>query len=140
MVNPDGTSSTGFAPAGRPPLTEAEVRRWSSLCHLSALLGLALPSFGSVIGPLVVWLMKRDDHPVIDAHGKEALNFQISLLIYTWVLLVIGFITMFILVGIAFFFLATGVWLVGLVLAVVGAVKASNGSPFRYPFSIRFIS
>ena len=64
------------------PSTSSNVRTWSVLCHASALLGLFFHFLGHMLGPLIVWLFKRDDSPEIDAHGKESLNFQISMLIY----------------------------------------------------------
>ena len=72
-------------PAGGPPTTSvssSDVRIWNILCHASALLGIFLHFPGHLLGPLIVWLAKRDDSPEIDAHGKESLNFQISMLIY----------------------------------------------------------
>ncbi|MGI8958116.1 MAG: DUF4870 domain-containing protein [Chthoniobacterales bacterium] len=55
---------------------------WAALCHASALLGLLFRIPGAALGPLLVWLVKRGDSPEIDAHGKEAINFQVSMLIY----------------------------------------------------------
>src|SRR5438128_7318765 len=72
-------------PAGGPPttsITTSNVRTWKILCHASALLGVFLHFPGHLLGPLIVWLAKRDDSPEIDAHGKESPNFQISMLIY----------------------------------------------------------
>jgi hypothetical protein len=66
-----------------PPLSApavTNVRTWNALCHVSALLGVFLHFPGHLLGPLIVWLAKRGDSPEIDAHGKEALNFQISML------------------------------------------------------------
>lgn len=113
---------------------------WAMLCHLSALVGLVIPSVGSVVGPLVVWLLKRHDHPLIDSNGKESLNFQISILIYFWGLMAIAVPTTFILIGFLLMGLAVVVGIFGLVMAVVASVKVSNGQSFRYPASIRFIS
>src|ERR1700682_747629 len=85
---------------GTAPAVSSHVRTWNILCHASALLGVFLHFPGHLLGPLVVWLAKRDDSPEIDAHGKESLNFQISMLIYNAVAAV------FCLVLIGFFFLA----------------------------------
>src|SRR5207302_9139804 len=60
----------------------SEVRTWCVLCHASALLGLFFHFLGHLLGPLIVWLVKRGDSPEIDAHGKESLNFQLPMLIY----------------------------------------------------------
>ena len=66
-------------------------RMWAMLCHLSALAGFVVP-FGSIIGPLIVWLIKRDEMPVVDVHGKKALNFQITMAIAYVVCFVLMFV------------------------------------------------
>jgi len=86
-----------------------------------------------VIGPLVVWLLKKNDDPYIDFHGKEAVNFNISFLIY---MLVSGLLV-FVVVGFVLLPIAGLVWLV---LVIVAAVKTSDGEYYRYPLTIRFIS
>jgi len=108
------------------------VRTWSAFCHASALLGVFLHFPGHVIPPLIVWLAKRDDSPDIDAHGKEALNFQISMLIYNAVAAV------FCLVLIGFLILPF-LWVLNAVLVIVASIKASDGELYRYPITIRFI-
>ncbi|MBX3745347.1 MAG: DUF4870 domain-containing protein [Verrucomicrobiae bacterium] len=129
-----------MTPITTPALPEKEVRLWSMLCHLAALTGLLIPSFGAVVGPLVFWLVKRNDHPTIDANGKEALNFQLSALIYSWGLGLLGAATLFILVGFLFLFCAFVVSLAALILAIVASIKVSNGETFQYPFTIRFFT
>ena len=62
------------------PTPSQEVRQWAMFCHLSALLGIWIP-FGTIIGPLILWQIKREMDPFIDAQGKEALNFQITVAI-----------------------------------------------------------
>ena len=85
-------------PVGGIALTVfSNVRNWNILCHASALLGVFLHFPGHLLGPLIVWLAKRDESPEIDAHGKESLNFQISMLIYNVIaavfcLVLIGFV------------------------------------------------
>ncbi len=108
--------------------------------HLSALVGLL--GVPSPLGPLVVWLAKRDSHPFIDAQGKEALNFNLSALLYIVVLFVFGFIFTFLTLGFGLlllvpaFIAAMAAWVV---LVIVAAVKASKGELFRYPLTIRFV-
>lgn len=126
-------------PLGQPSLSESDIRLWSTLCHLGGLGGLIFPSFGAVLGPLVFWLLKRNDHPAIDDHGKEALNFQLSILVYSWALGLLGAATVIFLVGFVFIGLAFLAGVFGLVMAVVAAVKASHGQPFRYPLTLRLI-
>ncbi len=113
-----------------PSLTN--VRTWTAFCHASALLGVFLHFPGHVLAPLLVWLMKRDESPEIDAHGKEALNFQISMLIYNAVAAV------FCLVLIGFVILPF-LWVLNAVFVIIAAVQASDGKLYRYPMTIRFI-
>ena len=108
------------------------VRTWTALCHASALLGVFLHFPGHLLPPLIVWLWKRDESPEIDAHGKEAVNFQISMLIYN------AIAAMFCLVLIGFFFLAV-LWVLNAVFVIIAAIQASDGKFFRYPMTIRFI-
>lgn len=84
------------------------------------------------LGPLVVWLVKRDDHPFIEMHAKEALNFNLSVLVYT----VVGGVLVFVLIGIPLLIAIGVAWLV---LTSIAAVRASNGEPYRYPLSIRLV-
>ena len=107
-------------------------RTWSAACHASALLGVFVHFPGHLIPPLVVWLAKRDESPEIDAHGKEAVNFQLSMLIYNIVAAV------FCIILIGFVFLAV-LWVLNAVLSIVAAIKASDGQLYRYPMTIRFI-
>lgn len=138
--DPSDPSDSPMTPIPTPTVPEKDVRLWSMLCHLTALTGLLIPSFGAVVGPLVVWLVKRNDHPTIDANGKEALNFQLSALLYSWGLGLLGTLTLFILVGFLFLFLAFAIGLAALILAIVASIKVSNGETFRYPFTIRFFT
>jgi uncharacterized Tic20 family protein len=118
-----------------PPLSApaiAHVRTWNAFCHASALLGIFLHFPGHVLAPLIVWLAKRGDSPEIDAHGKESLNFQISMLIYNAIAAV------FCLVLVGFFFLAV-LWVLNAVFVIIAAIQASDGKFYRYPMTIRFI-
>jgi len=123
--------STGQMPGQIPPTTAQVSRTWEVLCHALGFAGFVFP-FGNILGPLIVWLMKKSESPSVDAHGKEALNFQISMTI--WVLLCA--ITWLILIGIVLTPIAVAT---GVVLTVIGTVKASNGELYRYPLTIRFI-
>ena len=117
---------------GVAPAVFSNVRNWNILCHASALLGVLLHFPGHLLGPLIVWLAKRDDSPEIDAHGKESLNFQISMLIYNVIAAV------FCLVLIGFAFLAV-LWVLNAVFVIVASIQASDGKFYRYPITIRFI-
>jgi len=115
-----------------PTVSSTNVRTWNILCHASALLGVFLHFPGHLLGPLIVWLAKRDDSPEIDAHGKESVNFQISMLIYN------GIAVVFCLVLVGFAFLAV-LWVLNAVFVIVASIQASDGKFYRYPMTIRFI-
>ena len=109
-----------------------DVRTWNVLCHATALAGFFVPWAGHILGPLIVWLAKRNDSPEIDENGKESLNFQTSMLIYNVIagvlcLLLIGFIILAIL------------HILNLVLVIVASIQASEGKFYRYPMTIRLI-
>jgi len=109
-----------------------DVRLWNVLCHATALLGFFVPWAGHILGPLIIWLAKRGDSAEIDAHGKESLNFQISMLIYNLIagvlcLVLIGFVVLLIL------------HILNLVLVIVASIQASEGKFYRYPLAIRLI-
>jgi uncharacterized Tic20 family protein len=123
---------TSFPTPPPLPATSSHVRTWNILCHASALLGVFFHFPGHLLGPLIVWLAKRDDSPEIDAHGKEALNFQISMLIYNVIAAV------FCLVLIGFAFLAI-LWILNTIFVIVASIQASEGKFYRYPMTIRFI-
>lgn len=106
-------------------------RSWAMLCHLLGLAGYVVP-FGNIIGPLVWWLMKKDQSWFVNDQGKEALNFQISLTIYV----IISLLLMLVLVGIL---LLAIVGIGGLILTIIGAIKANEGVQYRYPLTLRLI-
>jgi len=113
-------------PAGEPPLPSQDERTMATVCHLTALvLGF--------IGPLIIWLLKKDEMPFVDDQGKEALNFQITVFIAT---MVSGFL-MFVLIG---FLLLPLVLIFDVVMIIIAALKANAGEVYRYPLCIRFIS
>ncbi|MBB6449638.1 hypothetical protein HNR44_001616 [Geomicrobium halophilum] len=108
-----------------------EQRNFAMFSHLIALSGLIVP-LGSIIGPLVLWLFKKGESEFIDFHGKQSLNFQISIGIY----MLISAILSFVLIG---FFLIVAVAIVWLIFTIIATVQASNGERYRYPLSIPFI-
>ena len=109
------------------------MRTWCVLCHASALLGLFLHFLGHLLGPLIVWLVKRGDSPEIDAHGKESLNFQLSMLIYD----AIAGILCIVLIGIPILII---LWIMNTVFVIIASIRASEGQLYRYPFTIRFLN
>lgn len=108
-----------------------EVKNWGMLCHLIALLAMPL-GFGHILGPLIVWLMKRETHPFIDDQGKESLNFQISMSIYT----LVAALTLCIVIGVV---LLPAIVVLNVVFVIIASIKASSGEAYRYPLTIRLV-
>ncbi len=128
MVNPpDKTTATG-----------TQDNLWPMLCHLSALAGLVIP-FGNIIGPLVVWLMKKDEMPIVNEYGKESLNFQISMTIYMVAAGIVATLLTVIAIGFLLFPLIGLVGLADLVLVIIASMQANKGIAYHYPFTISFI-
>jgi uncharacterized Tic20 family protein len=124
------------APESTPqPIPEVELSKdaktWGMLCHLIALAGFVVP-FGNIIGPLVIWLIKKDEYPFVDDQGKESLNFQISMTIY----FIISAILIIVVIGIL---LMIALVIVEVIFIIIATVKANSGEKYRYPLTIRLI-
>lgn len=102
------------------------------LCHVLAFAGLTGIPFANVLAPLILWLCKRGVDPQVDEHGRESLNFQISMTIYG----IVAALSIFLLVGLV---LLPAVIIVNLVFIIIAAIEASKGKLYRYPLSIRFL-
>jgi uncharacterized protein len=135
------------SPPQSPPPKPVDERTWALLAHLSGLSGVFTSGIGTVVGPLVVWLLGKDKHPFIDRHGKEALNFGITVLIAAFALALVAFFlmlpAMFFMPAVFPLLLLIPLYL-GLVVAwfafvIIGAIKASNGEEYTYPVAIRFV-
>jgi len=109
-----------------------DARLWAMICHLSALAGLVVPVVGCIVGPLIVWQIKKEEFPFVDEQGKEAVNFQISMLIYG----VVAALLLFACIGTV---LLPAVASFDWVFMLIAAVKANDGHHYRYPLTIRFI-
>lgn len=124
------------SPLGSP---SQEERQWALFAHLSALLGaLITGGIGLFVGPLVIWLIKKDTMPFVDDQGKEALNFNITMAILGVALVVLTVITLGIgvLLTIPVGLAASIAWLV---FTIIAAIKASEGVSYRYPLTLRLI-
>ena len=113
------------------PTPSYEVRQGAMLCHLAAFLGFVFP-FGSVVGPLILWQMKKEVDPFIDDQGKEALNFQITVAIAWMVCIVLAF-------AVVGFFLMVALAIATVVLTIIGSIKANKGIAYRYPLTWRLV-
>ena len=137
-MDPQPPPPPGLQPGQQPGPPPAAVpadntRMFVLFCHLSAFsvfLGIPL---GNIFGPLIFWLIKKDESPEVDAHGKESLNFEISITIY----LIISALLSFVLIGIPFLIGGFVFWFV---VVIVASVRANEGGFYRYPLTIRFIT
>ena len=122
-------------PTPGPELLTPNIRTWAMLCHLISLSRFIVP-LGNILGPLFVWLFRRKRSPFIDTHGKEALNFQISIAIYSIVPTIALVLEFF---PIVFLSIAWAIMVLLLFGVVKATIRANRGLPYRYPFSRRFI-
>ncbi len=137
---PDNQNPT---PAQPPPPTtppsnpESQARTWNMLCHLSAL-AVCFP-FGNILGPVLVWQIKKKEFPSVDIHGKAALNFQITVTIVAVIGWIAAVILTFIGIGLLLYPVVMLVVLAGLVFAIIAGIKANNGEDYKYPFSLNLV-
>jgi uncharacterized protein len=124
--------SDAFSPPPAPGgEVSAEQRQWGLFAHLSALSGLLIP-LGSILGPLIIWQVKKDEMPFATDQAKEALNFNITVTIAA----VVAALLTLILIG---FLLLPLIGIAWVVFTILGALKANNGEAYRYPFALRLI-
>lgn len=109
-----------------PDPVPSESRGWAAAAHLG-------PFIVGFIAPLVIWLIKREDDAFVEYHSREALNFQLTLIIY----FIVSFVLVLVIIGIVLL-IVVGVF--AFVVMIIAGVKAANGEFYRYPLSIRFIS
>jgi uncharacterized protein len=111
--------------------SENDVKMWNMLCHLTGIIGF--------VGPLIVWLIKKNEIPSVDVHGKDSLNFQITVLILLFGLSVAASILTFILIGFLLYPVIGLLWLAAMGLSVYAAIQANNGVAFKYPLNFNLI-
>ena len=136
MSEYDNATSAPLPPPSSSP--SAEARQWALFGHLSSLAGLFTGGVGNIVGPLVIWLVKKDTMPFAGDQAKEALNFNITLLIAGLVLVALTMVTLGIGVVLTLpLGIALGVaWLV---LTIMAAIKSNEGVAYRYPFTLRLV-
>lgn len=113
------------------PLTREQVRDWCMLLHLSHFAGHAVP-LGGIIAPIIIWQMKKNESPELDEHGKNAVNWVISFVLYLLICIALCFVV----VG---FVLLPVLVILGIVSPIIAAVKANEGVAWKYPLAIPFI-
>jgi uncharacterized Tic20 family protein len=114
-----------------PGVPGKEERMWAMIAHFSAYSGHIIP-FGHIIGPMIIWLLKKDQFPFVADQGKEALNAQISFTIY----FIAAGILCYFCIG---FFVLPVVWLADIILVVIAGIKANEGIKYRYPAIFRLV-
>lgn len=135
----ESNESINPSPQLQPSGVPAEERQWAMFAHLSALAGGVLTGgWGCFIGPLIIWLVKKDTMAFVDDQGKEALNFNITCGIVFLALLLLAIMTL----GIGLIIAIPGWIIIGvawIVLTIIAGIKANEGVAYRYPLSLRLI-
>ncbi|MDZ7704598.1 MAG: DUF4870 domain-containing protein [Trueperaceae bacterium] len=111
-------------------------RQWATIVHLSAFVGLIGNGVGFVLGPLIVWALKKQDHPFIDEQGKEALNFQLSVFIVGAAAVLLAFTIIGLIIAIPLLIAAA---IFAIVFPIMAAVRVNEGEHYRYPITWRFV-
>jgi len=113
-------------------VTDANEKQWGMFTHLAALVGLIGIPFGNVVGPLIIYMIKKDEFEFVAEQGKNVLNFQIS-----WsIIFIISAILIIAVVGI---FLLIGFGIAWLVFVIMGTIAANKGESYKYPLTYQFI-
>lgn len=116
-------------------------KNYSTITHLSGFAGWFFP-FGNIIAPLVLWLARKNESTFIDAHGKAALNFQMSLMFYSFLLVILLVPVAILTLGLGIIAVVLGIipaFILTVVLIISASLKASKGEYYDYPFTIEFI-
>ncbi len=119
-------------PPVRVPMSEPEARNWAMAAHLCAFAGYIAP-FGNIIGPVLIWQIKKEESEFVAFHAKESLNFQISIFIYA----IICVVAMFVLIG---FLMVMALIVFELVVVIMACMAASRGERYYYPLCIRLVT
>lgn len=106
-------------------------KNWGMYCHLAGFAGLLIP-FGNVLGPLLIWILKKEEYPFVEVEGKEALNFQITVSIAG---IIAGLLSV-VLIGIP---LLIAIVILAIIFMIKAVMETNEGRPYRYPFNLRLI-
>jgi len=114
----------------QPAVDDRQARQWALILHLSLLAGYVIPLAG-MVAPIIIWQLKKEQMPGLDAHGKVVANWIISSIIY----LGVSVLLIFVIIGIPLILLLC---IVGVIFPIIGGIKASDGEVWKYPMSITF--
>ncbi|MFW6042810.1 MAG: DUF4870 domain-containing protein [Marinilabiliaceae bacterium] len=106
-------------------------KNWGMYCHLAGFAGLLIP-FGNVLGPLLIWIIKKEEYPFVEVEGKEALNFQITVSIAA---IIAGLLSV-VLIGIP---LLIAIVILAIIFMIKAIMETNEGRPYRYPFNLRLV-
>jgi uncharacterized Tic20 family protein len=126
------STSTSDLPPKPGAAPTADERQWGMFAHLSSLVGLALGGL-TFLGPLIIWLVKKDQSPFVADQAKEALNFQIAIFIASLICVALAIV----LIG---FFLLPLLFIANIIYSIIGGMEANKGVAYRYPYTIRLIN
>lgn len=131
-------SAPAEQPAATPPSASGGIseQQWIVFLNISALAGFVVPSIGHILGPLIIWLVKKPESPAIDAAGRNVLNFQISWTIWMVASVVIAAVGSCLVIPIVLPFAVGIAWII---FVILGTVKASNGEPYTFPLTIKML-
>jgi len=138
-IEPPPPATPASASPNPPPSPESQARTWNMLCHLSALSALIGIPFGNILGPLLIWQIKKNEFPSVEVHGKAALNFQITVTIAVLAGAAVAFALSFFCVGFLLFPVVMLIGLAGMVFAIIAGLKANNGEDYKYPWSLELV-
>ncbi|HEY2837797.1 MAG TPA: DUF4870 domain-containing protein [Pirellulales bacterium] len=131
--DPSPASAEPAYTSGEPGgMSQSDERMWAMCCHLASLAKYTAIPLANILGPLLIWQIKKDQSPLVDDQGKEAVNFQISVTLYV----LVGLLSLC--VGIGFIVLPV-LGIFDFVFTIIAAVKANQGEMYRYPLTIRFV-
>lgn len=129
---PEPPAAASINPAASDEINK-DAKMWAMFCHLAGLALFTSIPFANIIGPLIIWLIKKDDYTFVNDQGKEALNFQISIAIYVLVSLVtLCFPPLFALIALA-------LMVVNVVFIIIASIESNKGTAYRYPLSLRLV-
>lgn len=133
---PDSNPAPTPVPPQQPAPGGITEQQWLVFLHLSAFAGMVVPSLGHILGPLIIWLVKKPESPAIDAAGRNVLNFQISWTIWMFVSIIVAFAGSCLIVPIV---LPVALGIAWVVFVILGAMKASNGETYKFPMTIKML-
>lgn len=149
MIDPDTPPSVPdpFVPPNPPvpppPALASGVSRdermWAMFGHLSALTGLLTGGIGYIVGPLIIWQVKKDTMPFAAEQSKEALNFNISWFLWGLLLAAVTVPLVFLFVGLLLLPVLVVYPVVWAIFSIVAGLRANEGQPYRYPLTVRFV-